>query len=699
MKNRLYILLLALLQVLLWACTPKADVVDVSRRAKADEFNKASFQNRYKDPAYGIAMADSALLYIHDSLPAYGDGMLRAYNNRAFCSFMLSDYASVDESLRMVLDGSIAVGAANKEIEVMIAHLLQARMLQRKSDIAGSYQILYDIDKSHVLERERTNYLYNLAKTEYYITSLTLNYHYRNGSQFDGRLLLQEIEEERPSLKVDYAQDMSLNYAMAHSYYKLCESVVDSVSRRQMLEHAVYLIRDNVELMQDDPEVYCTFHMADALQMLAFIYSDPDLGPLAVEILVPGYCSDSVLIDGYYGPLQTDSIALFFAGELFSSSYQMFWWLDDPYQRLGASVATAGFALSVGDTLWAHQCYRRVLQDSTMRHHFASKFEALLYEGLINSGYPGTLQDYQHWFNEEIDMLNYITQKQKADFILQQQLSRSQSRSQGYAIFGICVSVLASALVVVLVLLRRKARALAEEKRQLQEAKRKDVERIATVETCLSVLRHDITPFVSYLQNKKLPESLRQEVLDRLVHTFDNIKSWTTLSIPVGLRFRSGNVAVGEIFDEVQHHVVNLHSDQVRLTFNPSSLKLWGDKLLLTILLRNLVTNALQHTASGSVEVDASPWQEDGRFALLTVTDTGCGMSEEEVENMFRTDKKIRPSAGNEQGHGFGLILARYIIKLHDDNTLRGCRIWAESEPGKGSRLCFLVAKAIGNHE
>ena len=91
--------------------------------------------------------------------------------------------------------------------------------------------------------------------------------------------------------------------------------------------------------------------------------------------------------------------------------------------------------------------------------------------------------------------------------------------------------------------------------------------------------------------------------------------------------------------------------------------------------------------------MSAALFQDDSRFVCVTVRDTGRGMSDEELENLFRADKRINPANAKEQGYGtgFGLILCRYIIKKHDDNTLRGCRIWAESEPGKGSVFHFLV--------
>ena len=116
------------------------------------------------------------------------------------------------------------------------------------------------------------------------------------------------------------------------------------------------------------------------------------------------------------------------------------------------------------------------------------------------------------------------------------------------------------------------------------------------------------------------------------------------------------------------------------LHFVSTPLQVTGDKLLLIILLRNLINNALQHTPSGSVTVAA---QADGEMVDITVADTGSGMTAEQVEALFRADRTL--PAGSE--HGFGLILCRYIIKKHDDLTRRGCRIWAESEVGRGTTM------------
>ena len=95
------------------------------------------------------------------------------------------------------------------------------------------------------------------------------------------------------------------------------------------------------------------------------------------------------------------------------------------------------------------------------------------------------------------------------------------------------------------------------------------------------------------------------------------------------------------------------------------------------------------------MKVAADTYEEDSRFVHLSVADTGCGMDEETVDSLFRADRKIHSASDPQATHGtgFGLILCRYIIKRHDDNTLRGCRIWVESQVGQGTVMHCLLAK------
>jgi putative PEP-CTERM system histidine kinase len=98
-----------------------------------------------------------------------------------------------------------------------------------------------------------------------------------------------------------------------------------------------------------------------------------------------------------------------------------------------------------------------------------------------------------------------------------------------------------------------------------------------------------------------------------------------------------------------------------------------GDPGLLRRVLENLLTNAVE-AMDGHGSLTVSTQTSDGTV-LLSVTDTGCGMSEEYIR-----ERLFRPFATTKrQGLGLGLYQCRSIIKSH------GGTIRVESRPGSGS--------------
>jgi two-component system OmpR family sensor kinase/two-component system sensor histidine kinase BaeS len=107
-------------------------------------------------------------------------------------------------------------------------------------------------------------------------------------------------------------------------------------------------------------------------------------------------------------------------------------------------------------------------------------------------------------------------------------------------------------------------------------------------------------------------------------------------------------------------------------------------------VLANLLSNALRHTPPGgrvtlSTWVDSSP---DGRFLGMAVSDTGRGVSPEELpfifERFWKADR-ARSRGGGGSGAGLGLAIARRIVEAH------GGRIWAESAPDQGTTVAFTL--------
>ena len=128
------------------------------------------------------------------------------------------------------------------------------------------------------------------------------------------------------------------------------------------------------------------------------------------------------------------------------------------------------------------------------------------------------------------------------------------------------------------------------------------------------------------------------------------------------------------------------YADEKRIDLNlsvpPKVPKLRGDKQRLSVLLQNLIGNAIKYTPEGgrvqvAVESDES-WPAD--LARIAVSDTGIGISAEDQPHVF--DKFYRASDDRVQaikGTGLGLALAQEVARLH------GGEIRLESEPGKGS--------------
>jgi signal transduction histidine kinase/HAMP domain-containing protein len=98
------------------------------------------------------------------------------------------------------------------------------------------------------------------------------------------------------------------------------------------------------------------------------------------------------------------------------------------------------------------------------------------------------------------------------------------------------------------------------------------------------------------------------------------------------------------------------------------------------VLLR-LLANAAKFTEQGSITVRA--WPADGQ-AMVSVSDTGVGILEEDQERIFeRFEQGTLENGRRPDGAGLGLALSKQFVEMH------GGRIWVESEVGKGATFTF----------
>jgi two-component system, NtrC family, sensor histidine kinase KinB len=132
---------------------------------------------------------------------------------------------------------------------------------------------------------------------------------------------------------------------------------------------------------------------------------------------------------------------------------------------------------------------------------------------------------------------------------------------------------------------------------------------------------------------------------------------------------------------ESQRSAARQHGLGLRTEVLPSLPEVYADPERIQIVLVNLVTNAIRHTAAGTaITVCARSVDHGVRFE---VTDTGPGIPAEHRERVF--DKFFRVPGTPKGGAGLGLSVAKELVEAH------GGSIGVESEVGRGATFWFTL--------
>jgi signal transduction histidine kinase len=128
---------------------------------------------------------------------------------------------------------------------------------------------------------------------------------------------------------------------------------------------------------------------------------------------------------------------------------------------------------------------------------------------------------------------------------------------------------------------------------------------------------------------------------------------------------------------------VTLHAERagregIRLSLQtePGEITITADERRLRQVVLNLVSNAVKFTPpDGRIDISA---RRRNDHVEVAVTDTGPGIAAGDLERIFEEFEQTADGRQAE-GTGLGLPLSRRLVELH------GGRLWAESEPGRGS--------------
>ncbi|MGM0531523.1 MAG: sensor histidine kinase, partial [Bacteroidota bacterium] len=121
----------------------------------------------------------------------------------------------------------------------------------------------------------------------------------------------------------------------------------------------------------------------------------------------------------------------------------------------------------------------------------------------------------------------------------------------------------------------------------------------------------------------------------------------------------------------------------------PHHISVYADKEMVSTILRNLISNGIKFTNHGGEIIIDAAQKED--HLVVSVADNGVGISEEDIDKLFRLDYSYSTTGtNNEKGTGLGLLLCKDFIEMH------GGKIWAESQPGAGSVFYFSLPQVLG---
>lgn len=701
---------------LLFSCAHNNALSDYENSIK--NLNNQAFNERLYNPQLSLYYADSALLLLYaDSINLiennpdfYYNNVVRALNSMAYENFLLSDFRKANENLNFVY--KIKESYPNKEVEYEIAHIINAKMMMRLRASWEADELLKEAECKH----EHKELLCHWAKSQYYVTKLFLNCFYRDGKYQYNELIktLNEIEQYNVNqqLMVDETQAYTLYYALTESCQILAH--ISNFYQNEYEKNVLYFkksvdyLKKSLELMNDNQRV-SNYDLANNLQTLAGIVND--INRNSDYNVVSNELDDILLIIknnakkfGVFYPINIGIYDCDLKMNILRHADSLFLETKNPYQIIASKSMISDYYIRDGKLAEAcpYLIFAKNFMDSINENedpdmpanykfkNTTSKMAERIYIGLIRTKSSDDPEVLTNWFTMYQSESFKAFEKEKYDFNYMELRSVNNENRKKLTYLSLSILLLFIAFATIYIFFRYAHR----NNRLLKKQKQLDLERIANVETCLSIFRHDMSPYIMFLQRENVPEEIKHDALQKLVVTLNNTMRWINISTPNGLPFKKTGFVLNDAFESVAKGITNPNS--VKLIFNNAPCEVWGDKNLVEIMLRNLINNALRYTTKGYVKVSAKKYEKDKHFVQITVEDTGCGIPKERLDELFRSDKLIENEDSNSTGHhGFGLMLCAYIIKKHDDETRRGCKIWVESEVNKGTKIHFILCATI----
>ena len=198
------------------------------------------------------------------------------------------------------------------------------------------------------------------------------------------------------------------------------------------------------------------------------------------------------------------------------------------------------------------------------------------------------------------------------------------------------------------------------------------------------------------MREKNLPDQTRRDILDiqtagrHLLSIISDILDFSELETGK-MELAEEPYNITSTINDVMNAAISKNSEKrLELIVDCDAsipISLFGDEQKIRRVISNIMDNAIKFTKEGGILLSVTAREEAyGINLIVTVSDTGIGMNEDECEHLFTGFKQVNTKRDrSEGGIGLGLAISQALVER------MGGFITVNSAPGKGSRVQFVI--------
>ena len=304
----------------------------------------------------------------------------------------------------------------------------------------------------------------------------------------------------------------------------------------------------------------------------------------------------------------------------------------------------------------------------------------------------------------KIQTLYELDKKDQENLLLRQENQKARNALTMRTLLSILIASLVVVLALLLYILNRMNNKQLALNKQLTEQKSELADLNDQKDKFFSFVAHNLkNPFNTIMgfaelmqrssENKDI-EKARQysgliyELSSQVQRVLSNLLEWSRLQRR-SFECKPETLELSSLIKDVlEMNTREAARKDIHFTINDhGSVLAMGDRAMIATVLQNLVSNAINFTPpAGKISLE---YRVNGNQVEISITDTGIGISEENLKRLFLFDfSQAKIGSSDSSGAGLGLVICREMISKN------GGTIFAESISGKGSRFTFTLPVA-----